>query len=35
VNKLNQIADLDITDADDLADAMDIMVGSDIEMAMP
>lgn len=29
------MADFDITDADNLADAMDIMVNSDIEMALP
>jgi hypothetical protein len=29
------MANLDITDADDLADAMDIMVDSDVEMALP
>lgn len=29
------MADLDITGADDLADAMDIMVDSDVEMSMP
>jgi hypothetical protein len=35
VNKLNEMANLDITDADDLADAMDIMVDSDVEMVVP
>lgn len=35
VSKLNKMADLDITDADDLADAMDIMVDSDVEFALP
>lgn len=33
VSKLNQIASLD--EAGDLADAMDIMVDSDVEMALP
>jgi len=29
------MADLDIAEADDLADAMDIMVESDLEMSIP
>jgi len=35
VNKLNKLAINDVTDADDLADAMDIMVDSDVELALP
>jgi hypothetical protein len=29
------MASLDVSDADDLSDAMDIMVDSDVEIALP
>lgn len=35
MSKLNKLAENDVADADDLADAMDIMVDSDVEMALP